>query len=174
MNGGTANDLIRMEKLKYEDISTFIFDVDGVLTNSQLHATENGDLLRHMNTRDGYALKRAHKAGYTICIITGGSSKGVHHRLSNIGIKYIYSGIMDKVPTLKKFLEETEIDPDQAIYMGDDLPDLDVMKIIGNTACPKDAAHEIKSISNYISPIKGGEGCVRDIIEKIMRIQDKW
>ena len=159
---------------KYKSVNTFIFDVDGVLTNGSLRAKDTGGLIREMNTRDGYALKRALTAGYNICIITGGSSPGVKLRLANIGIRDIYLSVIDKVTVLKKYIADMDISPDQILYMGDDLPDLEVMQEVAYKACPKDAAFEIREISDYISPMDGGRGCVRDIIEKIMRIHDKW
>jgi 3-deoxy-D-manno-octulosonate 8-phosphate phosphatase (KDO 8-P phosphatase) len=159
---------------KYMLVSSFVFDVDGVLTDGNLLATESDGLTREMNTRDGYALKQALLAGYNICIITGGSSSGVQKRLAKIGIEDIFLGVDDKPTVLQNFLEKKEINPEHVVYMGDDLPDFEAMQLVAYKACPKDAAHEIKNISDYISPIKGGRGCVRDIIEKVMRIQDKW
>ena len=120
------------------------------------------------------ALKRALIAGYNVCIITGGSSPGVASRLGNIGIKDIYIGIEDKVETLRSYQKENILSAENIVYMGDDLPDFEVMKLVKYKACPKDANHEIKVICDYISPIKGGRGCARDLIEKVMRIQDKW
>lgn len=159
---------------KFGDIDTFIFDVDGVLTNSDLIVLEDGKLLRKMNTRDGYALKRAIEAGYKVCIITGGKSEGVVARLKGLGIKDIYKGISDKLEAFDEYIYAYDIDPAAILYMGDDLPDYEVMRRVGLPACPTDAAHEILAIAQYVSPIKGGGGCVRDVIEKVMRIKGNW
>lgn len=159
---------------KFRDIKCFIFDVDGVLTNSELLVLEDGKLLRKMHTRDGYALKTAVKAGYKVAIITGGKSEGVVQRLKNLGIEDVYYGIQDKLETFQQFTEHYEIDPDKILYMGDDVPDYEVMRRVGLPACPSDAAREILDISHYISTIPGGGGCVRDVIEKVMRLHKKW
>lgn len=161
-----------LEKLR--DIDTFVLDVDGVLTNSKLLITESGELLRSMHTRDGYAMKRAVEAGYKVVIITGGKSRGVTTRLSNLGITNIYSGISEKKAVLKQYLKESNTDPETVLYMGDDLPDYHAMRICGLPTCPHDAAHEIVELSRYVSPISGGEGCVRDVIEKVMRLHNRW
>ncbi len=159
---------------RFRQVQTFFFDVDGVFTNNDLLCTEAGELLRMMNVRDGYALKRAVKAGYQLVIITGGSSMGVVSRLKALGVTDIFSGIQDKLPVLKKYMEENGISPDQCLYMGDDLPDLEVMQWVDFSACPSDAVPEIKAIADYISPLPGGRGCVRDVIEKTMKLAGKW
>ena len=159
---------------KYKTVNTFVFDVDGVLTNGNLLATDHNGLVREMNTRDGYALKMALSAGYNVCIITGGASQGVELRLSKIGIKDIYLGIMNKLPVLEKYMAAKNLQSENIMFMGDDLPDLECMLAIKYRSCPKDASHDIKKICDYISPIEGGRGCVRDVIEKIMRVQGKW
>lgn len=155
-------------------IDTIILDVDGVLTDSLLHVLENGQLLRRMHTRDGYALKRAAQLGYRIIIITGGRSEGVTTRLKNLGITEIYSGIQDKLEVLDDLIEIYGLQLSTTTYMGDDLPDYEPMRLVALPACPSNAAPEIKAISQYISPYKGGEGCVRDLLEKIMKVQGKW
>ncbi|MEL6864958.1 MAG: HAD-IIIA family hydrolase [Bacteroidota bacterium] len=159
---------------KFRDIKTFIFDVDGVLTDSSLYLLENGHMLRKMNTRDGYAIKRALQEAYRVAIITGGQSSGVIQRLRKLGIVDIYSGISDKKDALDEYLYTYDIDAGEVLYMGDDMPDYEVMRQVGLPACPTDAAHEIVAISQYISPVKGGHGCVRDVIERTMRIQSCW
>ena len=127
-----------------------------------------------MNTRDGYALKRAVEMGYHVCIITGGGSSGVVQRLKGLGIKDIYSKVPNKIDAYEEYIHTYDIDPQNIIYMGDDIPDYKVMRLVELPCCPYDAANEILSISQYISPKKGGEGCVRDVIEKVMRIQGTW
>jgi len=156
------------------DITTFIFDVDGVLTDGSVFVTNEGEMLRTMNIRDGYALKAAIESGYNVCIISGGSNEGVRVRLRNLGIIDIHLGTPDKVKTFKEYTEANNINPEQILYMGDDIPDYHVMKLVGLPTCPQDASPEIKSISKYISHIKGGKGSVRDVIEQVMKVQGKW
>jgi len=158
----------------FRDIDTFIFDVDGVLTNSNLLITESGELLRTMHTRDGYAMKSAISHGYNIIIITGGGSDGVTKRLKGLGVKYIHAKVKDKLQVFQRIVQEFPLDPKKVLYMGDDLVDYHVMKAIALPACPADASPEILEISKYISPIIGGKGCVRDVIEKVMKLHDKW
>lgn len=155
-------------------ITTFIFDVDGVLTDSSVHITPSGEMLRIMNIRDGFAMKAAIESGYNVCIISGGSNEGVRVRLRNLGITDIYLGSPDKVETFKEYVELYEINPHEVLYMGDDIPDYHVMKLVGLPTCPQDSSPEIKSISNYISHKNGGKGAVRDVIEQVMKVQGKW
>jgi len=155
-------------------ISTFIFDVDGVLTNGNVTIFPDGQLIRTMNIKDGFALKTAIDHGYHVCIISGGTNDGVKVRLRNLGVTDIYLGVQDKVEQLQEYLEIHNIDPTNVLYMGDDIPDFQVMKTVGLPACPKDAVQEIKDVSLYISQKKGGNGCVRDVIEQVMKVQDKW
>jgi 3-deoxy-D-manno-octulosonate 8-phosphate phosphatase (KDO 8-P phosphatase) len=159
---------------KFREIHTFIFDVDGVFTNSDLIVLENGALLRKMNVRDGYAVKRAIQEGYRVCIITGGSSEGVTSRLKGLGIPDIYTGISNKLDTYEEYIITYELDSAEILYMGDDIPDYEAMRLAGLPCCPNDAANEIIEISQYISPKKGGDGCVRDVIEKVLKLHGKW
>ena len=156
------------------DINTFVFDVDGVLTNGSILVSTEGELLRSMNIKDGYALKKAVKKGYTVCIISGGKNEGVRKRLRNLGITDIYLGIEDKVECLDEFFDIYDVKPESVAYMGDDIPDTHPMKLIGLPACPQDAVNEVKSIAKYVSHRKGGEGCVRDLIEQVLRVQGNW
>ncbi|HBK84036.1 MAG TPA: 3-deoxy-D-manno-octulosonate 8-phosphate phosphatase [Flavobacterium sp.] len=156
------------------NITTFIFDVDGVLTDGSIHITQTGEMLRHMNIRDGYAMKTALENGYTVCIISGGSNEGVKIRLRNLGITDIYLGVPNKVETFNEFIELYNINPDEVLYMGDDIPDFHVMQLVGLPTCPQNAVPEIKKISTYISHLNGGNGCVRDVIEQVMKVQGKW
>lgn len=156
------------------DITTFILDVDGVLTDGTIHVTQTGEMLRHMHIRDGYAMKAAVENGYTVCIISGGSNEGVRVRLRNLGITDIHLGVPNKVETFNEFIELYNIKPEQVLYMGDDIPDFHVMKLVGLPTCPQNAVPEIKNISKYISHINGGKGCVRDVIEQVMKVQGKW
>lgn len=156
------------------DINTFIFDVDGVLTDGTVHVSQTGEMLREMNIRDGFAMKAAVESNYHVCIISGGSNEGVRIRLRNLGINDIYLGSPDKVETFKEYCDIYNIKPEQVLYMGDDIPDYHVMKLVGLPTCPQDASPEIKEISNYISHKNGGKGAVRDVIEQVMKVQDKW
>ncbi len=155
-------------------ITTFIFDVDGVLTNGMVHISTSGELTRQMNTKDGYALKTAINEGYNICIISGGNNKGVRLRLAGLGIKDIYLGTHDKMVEYKKYINANNIKPEEVLFMGDDIPDFPVMTEVGLAACPKDAVAEIRNISLYVSQKKGGLGCVRDVIEQVLKVQGKW
>jgi 3-deoxy-D-manno-octulosonate 8-phosphate phosphatase (KDO 8-P phosphatase) len=156
------------------DINTFIFDVDGVLTDSSVHITPTGEMLRIMNIRDGFAMKAAIESGYNVCIISGGNNDGVRIRLRNLGITDIYLATPDKVATFKEYTEIYNINPSQVLYMGDDIPDYHVMQLVGLPTCPQDSSPEIKSISTYISHKNGGKGAVRDVIEQVMKVQGKW
>lgn len=155
-------------------ITTFVFDVDGVLTDSSVHITTSGEMLRIMNIRDGYAMKAAVESGYNVCVISGGSNEGVRVRLRNLGITDIHLGAGNKVETLKEYTELYNINPADVLYMGDDIPDYHVMQRVGLPTCPQDAAPEIKSVSKYVSHRNGGRGAVRDVIEQVMRVQGKW
>ena len=156
------------------DITTFIFDVDGVLTDSSVFVTNEGEILRTMNIRDGYAMKAAVESGYNVCIISGGSNEGVRIRLRNLGITDIHLGTPNKVETFYEYTDVYNINPEHVLYMGDDIPDYHVMKLVGLPACPQDASPEIKAISRYISHKNGGKGAVRDVIEQVMKAQGKW
>ncbi|MGK0253713.1 MAG: 3-deoxy-D-manno-octulosonate 8-phosphate phosphatase (KDO 8-P phosphatase) [Mariniflexile sp.] len=167
-----------MEEKSYKEylnhITTFVFDVDGVLTDGTIIVTTSGELLRKMNIKDGFALKTAVDHNYNICIISGGSNEGVKLRLEGLGIKDIYLGTHNKVKHLDEFLKKYNIKYKNVLYMGDDIPDLEVMKMAGLPCCPQDAVAEIKTISKYISHKKGGEGAVRDVIEQVLKVQGKW
>ena len=160
------------EYLQY--ITTFIFDVDGVLTDGTVTITTSGDMLRKMNIKDGYALKTAVDKGYNVCIISGGSNEGVRKRLRGLGITDIYLGTHNKIEQLEEYLDIYNINAKHVLYMGDDIPDLQVMQLVGLASCPQDAAPEIKAISKYISHKNGGKGAVRDVIEQVLKVQDKW
>lgn len=155
-------------------ITTFIFDVDGVLTDGTVHITSTGDMLRTMNIKDGYALKIAVDKGYNVCIISGGSNEGVRLRLKGLGITDIYLGAHNKIEQLDDYFNKKGVKSENALYMGDDIPDYPVMKVIGLPCCPQDAVPEIKAISKYISHKNGGKGAVRDVIEQVLKVQGKW
>ena len=161
-------------KQKLTRIKTLLFDVDGVITNGQVFLMESGEFVRNMNSKDGYALQLAVKKGYRIAIITGGSSQTVKKSLQNLGIEDVFLSQHDKLQCYKDYINEHDLIEDEILYMGDDLPDYEVMQRVGLAVCPADAAHEIKEICLYTSNRKGGEACVRDVIEQVMRSQGTW
>ena len=156
------------------NISTFIFDVDGVLTDGTITITTNGEMHRTMHTKDGFALKTALQQGYNVCIISGGTNEGVRTRLRNLGITDIYLGAHHKILAFEEYCDIYNIKPQEVLYMGDDIPDLPVMQQVGLATCPQDAVPEVKDVSEYISHKHGGKGCVRDVIEQVMKVQGKW
>ena len=161
-----------LDQLK--QITTLIFDVDGVLTNGDIIASGSGEYLRTFNIKDGYALQLAVKRGYHVCIISGGSGAAMQQRFEGLGINNIFLGATDKVVIYNDLLAKYNLTPSETLYMGDDIPDLKVMQLVGLATCPADAVPEIKAISQYISPYTGGKTAVRDIIEKVLRVQHKW
>lgn len=161
-------------KEQLNNIKVFIFDVDGVFTDGSLYLLPGGEQARQMNIRDGFAVKHAAEQGYKIGIITGGEDEPVRWRFNRLGVKDIYLPSKNKVEDFNHFMSQHNIDPASVLYMGDDMPDYEVMKLAGIPTCPADADSEIKQISDYISDKKGGEGCVRDVIEQVLRAQGKW
>ena len=161
-------------KTRLKDITTFIFDVDGVLTDGTITLTTSGEMLRTMHTKDGFAMKTAIDAGFNICIISGGSNEGVRVRLEGLGVKDVYLGAHNKIEQLNEFLNNNSIKTENVLYMGDDIPDYPVMKLVGLPCCPQDAVPEIKGISKYVSHKNGGKGAVRDVREQVLKVQGKW
>lgn len=155
-------------------VKAFVFDVDGVFASSKVILHPNGDMMRTMNIKDGFACFYLLKKGYPVAIITGGNSESVRIRFQRLGIQDVFLGSSDKLKDFESFIGKYNIDPDTVLYMGDDLPDYPVMKRVGIPTCPADAVEEIKAISRYISDKNGGEGCVRDIIEQVLRLNGKW
>ena len=155
-------------------IRAFIFDVDGVLSKNVVGMNEKGEPLRTVNIKDGYALQLAVKKGYTIAIITGADTQAVKLRFERLGIEHIYLKASVKMTDYEDFLKKTGLDEDEIVYVGDDLPDYEVMQRVGLSIAPADAAPEIKEIAKYISPINGGEGVGREIIEQVMKRQGNW
>ena len=158
----------------FAPIRTFVLDVDGVLTDGSLLATEDGQLLRKMNIKDGYAIQLAIKKGYKVWILSGAKSEGVRLRLQKLGVKDVHIGIETKKELLMDIALASETAYDSVLYMGDDIPDYAAMQLCGLPCCPADAVAEIKGIAKYISPYKGGEGCVRDVIEKVLKLNGDW
>lgn len=155
-------------------VKAFVFDVDGVLTNGEVLVTEVGEQLRSFCIKDGYALQLAIKQGYPIAVITGGKSLGVKLRLEGLGIKDVFIDASHKIMILEQWMQKNNIQSESVLYMGDDIPDMEAMGMVGFASCPADAVEDIKAISHYISPIKGGKGAARDVIEKVLRLQNKW
>jgi len=159
---------------RFKLIRTFIFDVDGVLTDGSLLIDKENNWLRKMNIRDGYALQLAVKSGFRVIVISGSDSTQVKDRLARLGIAEVFMKVTDKEKLLNELIIRKEISLNETLYMGDDIPDYTCMKLAGISACPRDAASEILTISSYVSPFKGGEGCVRDVIEKVLKLNNKW
>ena len=155
-------------------VKAFAFDVDGVLANPEVYLHPTGELMRSMNTKDGYALQYAVKRGYPIAIITGGTSESVGQRFRGLGITDIYLASSHKTDDFNDFLSKYDLKPEEVLYMGDDLPDYEVMLKAGVPCCPADAVEEIKSTAHYISPFGGGKGCARDVIEQVLRLHGRW
>nr|WP_185862555.1 HAD hydrolase family protein [Blattabacterium cuenoti] len=156
------------------NINTFIFDVDGVLTNCTLNLFPDGNMVRQMSAKDGYAMQLAKKKGYNLCIITRGSDLMVFRRLRGLNIRHIYQGVDNKKKYLDEYCHILNIPKNSILYMGDDIPDIEIMKSVALPCSPIDAVQEVKEISKYISPKKGGKGCVRDVIEQTLKIQKNW
>lgn len=156
------------------DIKAFVFDVDGVMTDGTLLITEEGKLLRTFHIRDGYALRRAIQAGYSMAVVSGGQSEGVIKRLKQLGLTDIYMDAQEKESVLLDWMKWRGIHSNNLAYMGDDVLDVSAMKHAALKACPADAVQEILSIANYISPVKGGQACVRDLIELVLKVQNQW
>jgi 3-deoxy-D-manno-octulosonate 8-phosphate phosphatase (KDO 8-P phosphatase) len=158
----------------FKPIKLFAFDVDGVLTDGNLLLLENGEMARRMNIKDGYALQLAIKKGYEIIIISGAESLAVKNRLQKLGITNIFQGVKNKLGLLSTFMAENNFSWEQVLFMGDDMPDLLCMQKVSLACAPADAATEIKNVAHYISHLNGGMGCVRDVIEKVLKLNNNW
>lgn len=160
-------------KEKLPKITTMIFDIDGVLTNGEVYVLKD-EFVRAISTKDAYALQYANRVGFKVLIITGGDSEHLKKALEGIGVHEVFLRSSNKIEVYEKCKEKYQFTDEQALYMGDDIPDYPVMEKVGVATCPQDAAMEIKHISHYQSPLKGGQGCVRDVIEQTLRSQNKW
>ncbi|MFT3980528.1 MAG: HAD-IIIA family hydrolase [Ferruginibacter sp.] len=158
----------------FRPIRLFALDVDGVLTDGSLLVFNDGQMVRRMNIKDGYALQLAIKKGYHLLVISGGTSEAVKLRLEKLGVTNVEMGVTDKVTVLERYMQEHGLSKAEVLYMGDDMPDRKVMRMAGVACCPADAVAEIRDIAGYISPLKGGEGCVRDVIEKVLKLHGQW
>ena len=161
-------------KITLTKITTFVFDVDGVLSDGKIWFPLEGDPIRNMHNKDGYALQLAIRKGYNVAIISGGSATGLTNRFNNLGIQHVYIRQKDKVECYEEYKKTTGLKDKEILFMGDDLPDHGVMQLVGLACCPADSAQEILESVHYISHKNGGEGCVRDVIEQVMRAQGTW
>jgi 3-deoxy-D-manno-octulosonate 8-phosphate phosphatase (KDO 8-P phosphatase) len=158
----------------FKKINCFVFDVDGVLTDGSLLILDDGQQVRRMNIKDGYALQLAVKKGYHIAVISGGAPEAVKQRLNKLGVENVFLGVENKQQQLERYLQQNKIPLQEVLFMGDDIPDYGAMKAVGLPCCPADAAPEIKQISKYIAVLNGGNGCVREVIEKVLKLNDQW
>ncbi len=163
-------------KIKLHNIKAFVFDVDGVLTDGQVISMPNGELVRSFGSKDGFALRLCKQYNYPIGVITGGKSDSVLNRCKALLINEynIYQSAHNKLPLFLEFCKRNGLEPEEVAYLGDDLPDIAVLKAAGLAVCPADAAEEVKNICHYISPKMGGQGCVRDIVEQVLKVQGNW
>lgn len=161
-------------KEKLREIKAMVFDVDGVFTNGEVYLQSDGSLGRTMNIKDGFAVQHAIKKNIPVGIISGGKNEKVKTRFNNLGITDVYLGSYDKLDDFKDFYFKYDLKPTEILYMGDDIPDLEVMQNCGLAACPADAVPEVKSVAHYISPKNGGKGCVRDVIEQVLKLKNLW
>lgn len=160
-------------KIKMNKISTFVFDIDGVLTDGKVYLI--GDqTARAVNSRDGFVMQFANKLGYNIFVISGGTYLPVKARLEEQGAKEVHMGANRKLPVLEDILSRYELEPEEVLYMGDDLPDIQCLKAAGLSCCPQNAVVDVKALVDYVSPYDGGNYCVRDVIEQTLRVQGKW
>ncbi|MDP4263138.1 MAG: HAD hydrolase family protein [Bacteroidota bacterium] len=158
----------------FKNITTFIFDVDGVLTDGSVLVLENGLQARTMSIKDGFALQLAVKSGYRILVISGSSPSPVIDRLNKLGITEVHMSVQDKKTLVSSYMKKNSLEPAEVLFMGDDLPDLPAMSVVGLAACPADASAEIQEAVQYVSPARGGYGCARDVIEKVLKQNDHW
>ena len=158
----------------FQKITPFIFDVDGVLTDGTVLVLDNGLQARRMNIKDGFALQMAVKNGYRVLIVSGGNSPQVVHRLEKLGITDVHMSVLDKKTFVSEYITKNNLAKEEILYMGDDLPDLPAMSVVGLATCPADAVSEIKESAQYISHLNGGNACVREVIEKVLKLNDNW
>lgn len=159
---------------KFQKITHFVFDVDGVLTDGKLLILPGGVMARTMNIKDGYALQLAIKKGYRVTIISGGNSNEVKERLTLLGVSEVYMQVTDKGSLLQSLMSKQNANANSFLFMGDDIPDMQCMKMVGLACCPADAIDEIKELAVYIAALKGGDGCAREVIEKVMKLRGDW
>lgn len=161
-------------KAKLHEIKAFVFDYDGVISDGNIWSANDTIIVRSGNVKDGYAMQYALRKGYLIAILSGGSGDSIRSRMKMLGVEDVYLGSHRKKEIFEDFLKDKQLLPEQVLYVGDDIPDYDVMRLAGVSACPADAAEEIKAVADYISHKNGGFGCVRDVIEQVLRLQGQW
>ena len=161
-------------KAKLHEIKAFVFDYDGVISDGNIWSANDTIIVRSGNVKDGYAMQYALRKGYLIAILSGGSGDSIRSRMKMLGVEDVYLGSHRKKEIFEDFLKDKQLLPEQVLYVGDDIPDYDVMRLAGVSACPADAAEEIKAVADYISHKNGGCGCVRDVIEQLLRLQGQW
>ena len=159
---------------EFKKIKLFAFDIDGVLTDGTIYVFETGEQVRRMSIKDGFALQLAIKKGYHIVVLSGANSEAAKTRLNKLGIHAVFLQVEDKKNRLDEYLREQGILWEEVLFMGDDIPDYEAMKHAGISSAPSDAAAVIRQLAKYISPCKGGEGCVRDVIEKVLTLRGDW
>ncbi|MEY3433285.1 MAG: hypothetical protein RL131_1221 [Bacteroidota bacterium] len=159
---------------KFSKIKLLVFDMDGVLTNGKLLIHPDGNWLREMDIKDGYALRMAQQMGFTVAVVSGSNSAPVEQRLNYLGINRVYQNVKNKSVVIESLMKDLSVQKEEILFMGDDIPDLLAFHVVGLPTCPSDASSDVLSASVYISPRKGGEGCVRDVIEKVLKSQNKW
>lgn len=155
-------------------IRSIIFDVDGVLSNNTIPMDNLGNPIRTVNIKDGYALQLAVKCGLKLAIITGAKVESIRHRYEGLGMQDIYIACARKIQTYEEYKQKYNLTDEEVMYVGDDIPDYEIMKLCGCPCCPSDACQEIKEISTYISPVQGGQGVARDILEQVLKAQGHW
>ncbi len=155
-------------------VKAFVFDVDGVMTDGGIIPTPDGDFIRRYYAKDGYAMAYAIREGYKICVISGGRGEMLRRRLEMLGVERMYLNCMDKITAIKEFMSDNGLAAEEVIYMGDDIPDLECMRVVGIPVCPADACMEVIEASRYVSEYNGGYGAVRDIVEQVLRVQGRW
>lgn len=158
----------------FKAVTTFVFDMDGVLTDGTLLILKGTEWLRKMHIKDGYALQLAATKGYRVVVLSKSNSEPVKERLQVLGVKDVFMKVTDKRVKLEEYIKEHKLNPGEVLFMGDDVPDYTCMRMSGLPCCPSDAVTDIKEIAKYVSPLKGGEGCVRDVIEKVLKLHGKW
>ncbi len=160
-----------------EDIARvrgFVFDVDGVFTDNRLAILPDGEFVRSYNSKDGFVIRQLVKKGYPVCIISGGKGRALELRFEMLGVTDVYLDCFEKLDRLERFMAKHGLEADQVLFMGDDVPDIPPMRRVGMPVCPADAAIDVKAVSRYVSAYAGGEGCVRDVVEQVLRARGDW
>ncbi len=158
----------------FQPITTFVFDYDGVMTDGKVYSDHDGNPWRATNVKDGYAMQLASKLGYNVAVISGAICPSMITRMNSLGVNDVFTGVPNKVLKLNEYMAEKGLKKEEIVFMGDDIPDIRVMQSVGLAACPADAAQEVREISHYVSPKEGGKGCVRDLIEQVLKTHGKW